>query len=165
MNEILKPVVSELISTPNGQIRMVGGILCIGAAFGGGFGLVVYETLAAGSFVAGVVLILISAYMADRKTKFESGDRRLDARPELPVSDRTLEFVRQFTGAMEQHEIASMPFVDDDDLTLPDAIKKLKVMRAKEAAWQGDLIYWTNGLYVPRHTTSETIIQAPNEGV
>jgi len=154
-------IVKELVSTPNGQVRLWGVIVSGGAAFGAGFGIAVDPLLILGSFVAGVIFILISIWMADRRAGFESRERRDQDRPATPVSDRTMDFCKLITRPMEQHQVAQIPYKDDDQLTHDDAIRKLKILRAKEGASGGADIYWINGKFYPR--TDQTVIAATRE--
>lgn len=151
-------IIRELTSTPHGQTRLIGAIFSFGTAFGAGWGIEVHPALLVATFLSGIFLILISIWMAVIKAKADADERRANARPDMPTSDRSLEFCRLITKPLEQHEIAQIPYTEDDNLSAEDAIKKLKILRAQIGAWDGEVLYWDAGRYIPR-VNDQTIIK------
>ena len=148
-------IVKDLVATPNGQVRLWGMVMIGGSVFGAGFGLKADPVLLIGCFIAGVVFILLSIWMADRRARFER-EQRVDDRPRLALSDNTKQFVSMIDRPMQQHELADIDFPENG--TKVELIKTIRILRGREAVREGTLLYWKNGQYIPRKTSENTIL-------
>jgi|TARA_Y100000310_G_scaffold125416_1_gene124169 hypothetical protein len=151
-------ILKDLVATPNGQVRLWGMVLTGGSVFGAGFGLEVNPVLMIGCFISGVIFILLSIWMADRKAQFDvRRERRSHERPALALSDRTRQFVAMVDRPMQQHELADIDFLEGG--TKDELIKTIRILRGREAAREGSLIYWEGGQYIPRISNDKTRLE------
>ena len=159
MQDAAVGIIKDLVSTPHGQTRLLGAVFSFGSAFGASWGIEIHPALLGASFLSGMILILISLWMAVTKAKYDAEERRSQQRPEMPTSDRSLEFCRLIKSPMEQHDVALLPYAEDDNLSQEDAVKKVKILRAQIGAWDGEVLYWSAGRYIPRINSDQTIIK------
>ncbi len=95
MNELLTSIISELFKTPSGQIRSIGGVMCIGPGYyllasGRDAGMFDYALLGTGG-----LFILISAYMSWQKAKFDAAAKARDvSKPAFEPTKGDMEFLK-----------------------------------------------------------------------
>ena len=155
--ELALSVLKELVATPNGQVRLLGGLMIIGSVFGAGLGVKADSVLMIGCFIAGVVFILLSIWMADRRAKFESDkEQREVERPTIALSENTKQFVAKIDRPMQQHELADIDFPESG--TKSELIKTIRILRGREAAREGSMLYWKDGQYIPRVSGEKTVL-------
>jgi len=150
-------VLKDLVATPNGQVRLWGMVMSGGSVFGAGFGLKADPVLLIGCFIAGVVFILLSIWMADRRAQFEaSKERRSSQRATLALSEKTRKFATMIEGPMQQHELAAIDFPEGG--SKDELIQTIRILRGREAAREGSILYWENGQYIPRVSGEKTVL-------
>lgn len=143
-------VIRDLIATPNGQVRLWAAVMTLGALFGDSLGVAIPFEMRATSFATGIVFMIVSIWMADRRAGFEAAkDKRVCERSLFALSTGTEAFVRLIDRPLEQHELAEVPSEESTDVN--ELRRKLRILRGREAAREGKMLYWTNGQFTPRN--------------
>ena len=70
----LTKIAMELVATPNGQIRLIGGVMCIGPSYYILTSAATAEMFTYAMLGVGFLLIMISAVMAVVAAKHAAGD-------------------------------------------------------------------------------------------
>ena len=154
--------VEELFKTPNGQIRLVGAIMCIGPGYylmnsGAGANNFVYVMMSIGT-----MFILISAGMAIwaqlEADKFRS--QRKTVRDTFEPSPRLREFTSTILKIPQtRKEIAMMRFPPYNDMK-KDALHSLLMQSTANECIMCGLVSRKDGQYVAKQT-DQTVMYIP----
>lgn len=158
---LLTEVIRELVSTPNGQIRLVGAVLCIGPGYS-----IFAEGMAATNFGyamigLGAILIMVSAVMAVIAARFhaeQAVDERREGRDSCPPSERVEMFCKQILNVpRSKADLSDMKFDMYDGMLKDDLYRLLMQSTAKETILSG-LARFQGGKYIGRDVTEQTIM-------
>lgn len=154
-------VLRDLVATPNGQIRLLGAVMCIGPGYsimegGQEVSMFVYAMLGLG---AG--FILLSAALAVMAAKFSAHsvvDERVEDRDGFPPSDRLEKFCDTVLNiGRTKADLAEANFSQYNPMNKHDLYSLLMQSTAKECVLSG-IAKFHNGRYISRDTTEQTII-------
>ena len=151
-------IVLELIATPNGQIRLLGGVLCVGPGYyilpdPGNTSMFAYALLG-----VGFILIMLSAIMATIAAKYREREDRAVVRDVFDPSDRLKLFTREILNVPRTRaEIAELHFSGYETMVKPQLISLLLQTTANECVLAG-LASRQNGIYVDRDATDSATV-------
>jgi hypothetical protein len=156
----------ELFKTPNGQIRLLGAVMCVGPGY---YLLNNKETATTFTYVmigVGTMFILLSAGMAIWAAMHQepAHDQRRVAREEFPASDRLRDFSSQVLGVTRtRQEITEMTFGGYDKLKKEQLYAILMQATANECVMAG-VASRINRQYLDIQVSDATIIIQPGDG-
>lgn len=121
------------------------------AVAGQKFGFVPAETHALLGMLMSFAMVGLGSWYAKEAARYASIERSKAARPNVPVSELSLEFARQIKGSIRMDEADTLRLLKvDADKTKSELIETLKRMRLREAAGDRSVIYYDQGMYHSR---------------
>lgn len=159
-------VLRELATSPNGQIRLVGTVMCIGPGY-----YILNEGQMVSNFVyvmlgIGSLFIVLSAVLAVYAAKFQADnqrDERIEDRASFPPSERIEKFAKEvLTVPRSKGDLAGLEFVMYKKMSRPDLHALLMQTTAKECVLSG-VVKMIDGKYVARDATERTVIVVGEE--
>lgn len=153
--------VKELISTPNGQIRLLGGVMCVGPGY-----YILAQDAQVSNFVyailgLGAAFIALSAGMAVYAAIIKSKTRveqRTEPRESFEPSVRLERFAREVLSApRNREELNRMKFTDYDSLADDQRYGLLMQESAKACVICG-IASLVNGNYISKSASEGTVI-------
>ena len=148
MNELL----TRISSWPPNRWLMFGGML--GVFFFGSTGVGDFTPNPGISMLAtglSFVVIILGAWYAREAKRFESEERRESNRPESPCSELSIELALTMTKPMNAEEVSNLhPIQNDAKKTKVELLKTINRLRIREAAANGRVIFYSEGIYTPR---------------
>jgi len=151
-------ILRELVSTPNGQIRIAGTLMCIGPAvyiFGEMGSEKLIEMVLPFAYTLmyiGTGLICLSSVMAVIAAVMGARDRRSRTRPHIPVSSVSLKFAGTITESIHVSNLGDLPSLPEDKaLNKNELLQTVNRLRGREACHDPSTVYLKDMHVVPRH--------------
>ena len=157
---VIGDVLLELVATPNGQLRTIGGIMCIGPAYYISTGMTSAVLFDYAMLGVGFALIMVSAAMAVVAAKHEAGpvDDRREDRGNFPPSERLQLFAKEVLNAPRTRvELSECDFTMYDSMLKHDLYSLLMQETAKACVLAG-LAKFEGGRYIGRDVTEQTVM-------
>ena len=154
-------VLRDLVATPNGQIRLLGTVMCIGPGYyilneGQMVSMFVYVMLGIGS-----MFIVLSAFLAVYAAKFHAEsqrDERREDRVSFPPSQRLESFAKEVLNIpRSKGDLAALSFSMYEQFLKSDLHALLMQSTAKECVLSG-IAKMVDGKYVARDATERTVL-------
>ena len=150
--------VKELISTPNGQIRLLGGVMCVGPAY-----YILAQDAQVSNFVyailvLGAIFIALSAAMAVYAAMHKSTVPPAEAPASFEPSDRLQRFTKEvLSSPRSREELSSMTFSGYDQLD-KNQLYGLLMQETAKVCVVSDIALLVNGNFLSKSATEETVI-------
>ena len=155
MNELL----SAISQWPPNRWLMGGGML--GVLFFGSTGVGgITPNPGTAMFATGMsaVFVVLGAWYAREAARFQAEERRKNKRPDVPVSELSLDFALQISEPVSIETADDLPDLENDKKkTKEQLLKTIKRLRLREAAHHGQVIYYQQGMYHPRPSDATVI--------